>query len=73
MKQNYGIVPGSSVVKNPPVKEETGSLGREDPLEKEMVTTPVFLPGKSHRQKGLAGYSPRDHGYNLETKQQHSK
>ena len=29
------------------------SLGQEDPLEKEMVTTPVFLPGKSHGQRNL--------------------
>ena len=27
-------------------------------MEKEMATTPVFLPGKSHGQKSLAGYSP---------------
>ena len=27
------------------------SLGWEDPLEKEMATTPVFLPGKSHGQR----------------------
>ena len=33
------------------------SLGHEDPLEKEMTTTPVFLPGKSHGQKNLVGYS----------------
>ena len=24
------------------------SLGLEDPLEKEIATTPVFLPGESH-------------------------
>ena len=30
-------------------------LSREDPLEKEMATTPVFLPGR----RSLAGYSPR--------------
>ena len=34
------------------------SLGWEDPLEKKMATTPVFLPGKSHEQKNLVGYSP---------------
>ena len=33
-------------------------LGREDPLEKEMTTTPVLLPGKSHGQRSLVGYSP---------------
>ena len=36
------------MVKNLPAMHETwvGSLGPEDPLEKEMV--PVFLPGESH-------------------------
>ena len=32
------------------------SLGREDPLEKGLA--PVFLPGESHEQRSLAGYSP---------------
>ena len=32
-------------------------LGQEDPLEKRMATTPVFLPGESHRQRNLVGYS----------------
>ena len=35
------------------------SLGREDPLEEEMAPTPVFLPGESHGQRSLVGYSPR--------------
>ena len=41
--------PGSSVVKNPPVMQETWvrSLGREDALEEGMATPPVFLPGES--------------------------
>ena len=32
----------------------------EDPLEEEgtQQSTPVFLPGESHGQKSLAGYSP---------------
>ena len=34
------------------------SLGREDPLEKEWLPTPVFLPGKSYGQRSLSGYSP---------------
>ena len=34
------------------------SLGWEDPLEEGRATTPVFLPGKSHGQRSLAGYSP---------------
>jgi len=31
------------------------SLGWEDPLEKDMATTPVFLPGKFHGQRHLVG------------------
>ena len=44
-------------VKNlPTIQEIQGpSLGQEDRLEKEMATTPVFLPGKSHGQRSLAG------------------
>ena len=34
------------------------SLGLEDPLEKELAPTPVFLPGKFHGQRSLVGYSP---------------
>ena len=34
------------------------SLGWEDPPEKSMATTPVFLPGESHGERNLAGYSP---------------
>ena len=37
------------------------SLGLKDSLEKEMATRPVFLPGESHRQRSLAGYSPWGH------------
>ena len=32
------------------------SLGQKDPLKKGWLLTPVFLPGKSHRQRSLAGY-----------------
>ena len=31
---------------------------REDPLEKGITPTPVFLPGELHGQRSLAGYSP---------------
>ena len=34
------------------------SLGQEDPLEKEMATHSVLLPGESHAGRSLAGYSP---------------
>ena len=33
-------------------------LSWEDPLEKEMATTPVLLPGKFHGRRNLVGYSP---------------
>ena len=48
--------------KNLPAMPETlvRSLGQEDPLEKGMATHSVFLPGESHEQRSLAGYSPRD-------------
>ena len=39
-------------------KTQVPSLGREDPLEKDMATHPVFLPGESHGQRSLVGYSP---------------
>ena len=35
-----------------------GDAGREDPLEKEWLPTPVFLAGEIHGQGSLAGYSP---------------
>ena len=48
------------MVKNLPAMQETRvpPLGREDLLEQEMAITPVFLPGESHGQRSLVGYSP---------------
>ena len=37
------------------------SQSQEDPLEKGMATTPVFLPGESHGPRNLLGYSPWGH------------
>ena len=34
------------------------SLGWEDPLEEEMATTPVSLPGECHGQRNLGSYGP---------------
>ena len=51
------------------------SLGGEETLEKEMQFAPVFLPGKSHRQRSLLGYSPwggKRAGHNILTKQKHN-
>ena len=31
--------------------------GQEDPLDEDMATTPVFLPGESHGPGNLAGCS----------------
>jgi len=36
-------------------------LGQGDPWRRAWQTTPVFLPGESHGQRSLAGYSPRGH------------
>ena len=51
--------PGDSVVENLPRKQEmwVQFQGWEDPLEKEMVIPLVLLPGKSHGQRSLLGYS----------------
>ena len=53
------------MVKNLPAKagdvRDVQSLGQEDPLEKEMATHLVFLPGKSHGQSSLAGYGSWGH------------
>ena len=33
-------------------------LGQEDPLEKGMASTPVFLPREAYGQRSLEGYNP---------------
>ena len=50
----------AQLVKNLLAVQETWvrSLFQEDPLEKEMQPTPVFLPGEFHGQRSLVGYSP---------------
>ena len=50
----------AQAVKNPPAVWQiwVRSLDWEDPLEEGMATTPVLLPGESHGQRSLAGYSP---------------
>jgi len=51
------------MVKNLPAMQETWvrSLAWEDPWIREWQPTPVFLPGKSHGQRSLAGYSSCGH------------
>ena len=68
--------PGSSVVKKLPAN--TGDIGSipgsgRFPWIRKWQPTPVFLPGKSHGQRNLAGYSPwgcKRVGHDLVTKQQ---
>ena len=55
---SYMGFPGGSDGKESACKAgDLGSiLGWEDPLEKEMATPPVFLPGESYGRRSLAGY-----------------
>ena len=52
--------PGGSVVKNLPTKAGDSFIPwvRKIPWRREWQPTPVFLPGKSHGQRSLAGHSP---------------
>ena len=46
---------------------------RKIPWRRKWQPTPAFLPGKSHKQRRLVGYSPWGHKrvrYDLATKQQ---
>ena len=51
------------MVKNLPAVQEiwVQSLGWEDSWRRAWQPTPVFLPGESHGQRSLVGYSPRGH------------
>ena len=51
------------MVKRLPAMRETQVrvLGQEDTLEKEMAIHSALLPGESHRQRSLVGYSPWGH------------
>ena len=53
--------PGGSVVKTPPANAGDGDSvpgEGEIPWRRRWQPTPVFLPGKSHGQRSLAGSSP---------------
>ena len=62
----HGASPSGSVVKNMPAVQElqevqVQSLDQEDPLAgrwRKWQSPPVFLPGESHGQRSLGGYSP---------------
>ena len=69
---------GSLAIKNLPAMKETlvEFPGMNSFLEKEWLPIPVYLPGKSHRQRSLVGCSPWGHkraGHDLATKQQQQK
>ena len=57
----------TEVVKNPPTNAgDAGDMGLIPGVERSSWTrkwqpTPVFLPGKFHRQRSLVGYSPWGH------------
>ena len=53
----------AQMVKNPPAMQVTQlqSLNQEDPLEKAMAPTPVFLLQEAHEQRSLVVYSPWIH------------
>ena len=55
--------PHLNVLKDPPAmqKSRVWSLGQEDPWRRKWQPTPVFLPGVSHGQRSLEGYSPWGH------------
>ena len=53
------IYVASLVAQNPPAMQETW-VGKI-PWRRAWQPTPVFLPGESHGQRSLAGYSPRGH------------
>ena len=56
-RPNEGGIPSGSVVKNPPAIQETWvqSLGREDPLEKEMATHSSILAWETQGRGSLVG------------------
>ena len=66
-KSSYPLIRASLVAQwNPPAMQESQevrvqSLGREDPWRRKWQPTPVLLPGESHSQRNLAGYSPWGH------------
>ena len=72
--KNWKGFPGGSVVKNPPAMQETrfSPWVGKIPWRRKWQSIPVFLPGKSHRQRSLVGYSPwpcERVGYNFAIKQ----
>ena len=55
-------LPGGSVIRDPPANAgdafDPWSRTRMIPWRRKWQPAPMFLPGKSHGQRSLAGYSP---------------
>ena len=53
----------AQLVQSLPAMQETRDrfLSWEDPLEKEMATHSLCLPGEFHEQRSLAGFNPWGH------------
>ena len=51
------------MVRSPPAIRRPGfdPCVEKNLWRKEWLPTPLFLPGKFHRQRSLVGYSPWDH------------
>ena len=67
--------PGGSVIKNPLARRTQGlPCVRKISWKRKWQPTPVFLPGKPHGQRILAGYNPweRKDVYNLATEYTHT-
>ena len=65
--------PGGSVVKNLPTNAYLIPGSGRPSGQRKWQYTPIFSPGKSHGERGPAGYSPWAHeraGHDLATKQQ---
>ena len=65
MCQSWMGFPGGPAVENPPAVQETQetwvrSLCGKISWRSAWQSTPVFLPGESHGQRSLAGYTPVD-------------
>ena len=66
----------AQVVKNPPAVQEIQETGfnpwvRKISCSRKWQPTPVFLPGKSHGQWSLVGYSPQGHKESDMTEHEH--
>ena len=60
----------AQIVKNPLAMQELDPWVGKILWRRKWQSTPVFLTGKSHRQRSLVGYSPLSHKTSDRTEQQ---